>query len=96
VSRPRHIPNRGDVAPAAIAQLLGLSITDFERLRPELDRRGFPSPDVTTGQYCVEAVDKWRLQRHAMFFPELTHTPTAIHAGAVFDVRLRQMGEGRG
>jgi hypothetical protein len=52
MSRPARIPDRGDVTPAMVAQRLGLSATDFEIRRPELERRGFPIPDSTTGHYC--------------------------------------------
>ena len=44
MSRPRRIPQRGDVAASAVAELLGLSIADFEARREELRRRDFPEP----------------------------------------------------
>jgi hypothetical protein len=71
--------------------LLGLSVSEFEARRSELRERDFPEPDPTTGLYCVEAVDRWRLRRHANLFPELTTAPAAAHAGAVFDDRLRRL-----
>jgi hypothetical protein len=49
MSRPVRIPERGDVAPEAIARLMGLSLAEFEQLRPELDRRGLPSPSKRFG-----------------------------------------------
>jgi hypothetical protein len=91
MSRPPRIPDRGDVTAALVAQRLGLSAADFEAWRPELERRGFPAPDSTTGCYCIEAVDRWRLRRHTNLFPELTGEPRAVHADAVFDERLRQL-----
>jgi hypothetical protein len=96
MSRPARTPDRGDVAPSVIAARLGLSLSEFEARRLELVRRGFPEPDETTGRYCIEAVDRWRLRRHACLFPELTYAPAALHAGSVFDDRLRRMGEGGG
>jgi hypothetical protein len=97
MSRPLRIPDRGDVPPGAVAQRLGLSLADFEAYRPELERRGFPLPDPTTGRYCMEAVDRWRLRRHLNLFPELTVAPGAVHAAVVVDDRLRAMeGRGRG
>jgi hypothetical protein len=89
--RPRRIPQRGDVAAGIVADLLGLSPADFEARRTLLHDRGFPKPDPTTGCYCVEAVDRWRLRRHPQLFPELTAAPAAAHAGAVFDERLRRL-----
>jgi hypothetical protein len=88
MSRPRRIPARGDVAASAIAELLGLSLTDFESRRAALSERDFPEPDPTTGLYCIEAVDRWRLRRHLRLFPELTTAPAAAHADAVFTERM--------
>jgi hypothetical protein len=97
MGRPVRIPDRGDVPPGLAAQRLGLALADFERLQPELQARGFPNSDPTTGRYCIEAVDRWRLRRHLSLFPELTHAPAAIHAAAVIDDRLRAMeNTGRG
>ena len=89
MSWPRRIPCRGDVAPALVAELLGLSLTDFNVRLEALHARKFPDPDPTTGLYCIEAVDRWRLRRHPNLFPELTAASTAAHAGAVFDERMR-------
>jgi hypothetical protein len=91
MTRPRRIPARGDVATATVAELLGLSVPDFEARRPELRERGFPGPDPTTGLYCIEAVERWRLLRHPQLFPELTAVRTAAHAEAVFEERLRRL-----
>ena len=91
MSRPRRIPVRGDVPAAAVAELLGLSVADFHAKLNELHERGFPCADPTTGLYCIEAVDRWRLRRHAQLFPELTTAPAAAHAAAVFDDRLRRL-----
>jgi hypothetical protein len=91
VSRPRRIPYRGDVAPALVAELLGLSLTDFKARLETLRVRKFPDPDPTTGLYCIEAVERWRLLRHPKLFPELTAAPTAAHAGQVFDDRMRRL-----
>jgi hypothetical protein len=90
MSRRRHIPERGDVAASLVAELLGLSLTDFEARQSALRERGFPEPDPTTGLYCIEAVDRWRLRRHPQLFPELTAAAAAAHAGAVFEDRLRR------
>jgi hypothetical protein len=90
VSRPRRIPARGDVAASVVSELLGLSLAEFEARQSALRERGFPEPDPTTGLYCIEAVDRWRMRRHLRLFPELTTAPTAAHADAVFGERLRR------
>jgi hypothetical protein len=92
MSRPSRIPDRGDVAPSVVASRLGLTVPEFEARRSELERRGFPEPDETTGRYCIEAVDRWRLRRHARLFPELTAAAGAVDAGAVFDQRMARLG----
>jgi hypothetical protein len=94
MTRPRHIPARGDVTASAVAELLGLSAAEFEALAPKLRERDFPGPDTTTGLYCIEAVDRWRLRRHARLFPELT-APAAAHAEAVLTERMRRL-DGQG
>ena len=91
MSRPHRVPLRGDVTASAVAELLGLSLADFEARRTELRNRSFLEPDPTTGKYCIEAVDKWRLRRYPRLFPELTTSPTAAHADAVFDDRMRRL-----
>lgn len=91
MSRLRHIPARGDVTASTVAELLGLSRADFEAQRPALHNRKFPEPDPTTGLYCIEAVERWRLLRYPQLFPELTAAPAAAHAGAVFDERMRRL-----
>jgi len=91
MTRPRRFPGRGDVAAPVVAGLLGLSLAEFEALRGALRERDFPDPDPTTGLYCIEAVDRWRLRRYARLFPELTAAPAAVHADAVFDHRLRRL-----
>jgi hypothetical protein len=94
MSRPTRIPERGDVPAGIVAQRLGMPLADFEACRTELGRRGFPDPDPTTGRYCMEAVDRWRLRRFPRLFPELTAAPIAVHADAVFEDRLRRLREG--
>jgi hypothetical protein len=90
MSRPPRVPDRGDVTAGAIARRLGIPLVDFEVHRSELERRGFPEPDPTTGRYCIEAVDRWRLRRFPRLFPELTASPSAVDADAVFEQRMRR------
>jgi len=91
MSRPRRVPEKGDVSVALIALRLGLSAVEFELNLPELERRGFPAPDPTTRLYAIEAVDRWRLRRYPRLFPELTASPTATHADAVFNERMQHL-----
>ena len=91
MGRPAHIPDRGDVPIAVVARCLGLTVADFELRRPELEKRGFPEADETTGLYAIEAVNRWRLRRYPNLFPELTTSPTATHAEVVFHGRMRRL-----
>jgi hypothetical protein len=95
MTRPCRIPERGDVAPHIVANRLGLTLSEFEARRPELERRGFPEPDETTGRYCIEAVDRWRLRRHPRLFPELTAVANAVDARTVVEDRLAAMHKAR-
>jgi hypothetical protein len=63
-----------DIPAAIAARRLGLTAEQFQEKLPELLRRGFPAPDETTGNFCIEAVDRWRLNR----FPHLFHELPAI------------------
>ncbi len=92
MGRPARTPDRGDVPKAVVAQRLGLTVADFDLHRVELEKRGFPEPDQTTGRYCIEAVDRWRLRRHSRLFPELTAAASAVDASAVFDERMARLG----
>jgi len=77
---PRSVPRAPDVRfsvdPADIpaekvARRMHLTIVQFDACKVRLFTRGFPRPDPDTGMYCLEAVDRWRLQRHPALFPEL-------------------------
>jgi hypothetical protein len=65
-----HIEPR-DIPPQMAARRLGLSLEQFEEKLPALLQRGFPAPDETTGRFCIEAIDQWRLRR----FPQLFAVP---------------------
>jgi hypothetical protein len=54
MSRRRRIPERGDVAASAVADLLGWSLADPRTAA--LRGRGYPEPDGTTRAYRFEAV----------------------------------------
>jgi hypothetical protein len=50
---PRDVP-----APKA-ARRLHLTLAEFEEVKEELFRRGFPRPDPTTGMFDLHKVDEW-------------------------------------
>jgi hypothetical protein len=59
----------GDVPPEKAARRLHLTLAEFTDKLTELLRRGFPGPDPTTGMFCLEAIDQWRLRRFPHLFP---------------------------
>ena len=58
-----------DVSEEAAARRLGLSLEQFREKLQALLQRGFPAADQTTGNYCLEAVDEWRMRRFPQLFP---------------------------
>jgi hypothetical protein len=58
-----------DIPPVAAARRLGLTLEQFQGALPDLLRRGFPAPDETTGHFCLEAIDRWRVKRFPQLFP---------------------------
>jgi hypothetical protein len=66
-----HIPRpaMGDAPAIDAAKLMGLTRPDFEKELPQLLRRGFPAPDVTTGLFDLDAIVKWREQRFPYVYP---------------------------
>jgi hypothetical protein len=70
-------------------QRLGMSLPDFEACRVELERRGFPERDPTTGRYCIEAEGGPCVASRV--FPELTVVPIAADARTVVEDRLRAL-----
>ena len=59
----------GDVPTEVAARRLGLTAEQFHEKLPALLQRGFPAPDVTTGMFCLEAIDEWRMRRFPQLFP---------------------------
>ena len=79
-----------DVPPEAAARRIGLALTQFDRMLPDLIDRGFPRADATTGNYDLDAIDEWRRRRHPNLFGQsLATSPAAEHAGNVVRDRLR-------
>jgi hypothetical protein len=80
--------NPRDVPAEMAARRLGLSIDGFEDVRADLEARGFPVPDVTTGNYDMAAIDAWMDRRSGIRGAPAT---VAKDAGAVVNGRLGRM-----
>lgn len=81
-----------DVPAHAAARRIGLTEVDFRDALPELEARGFPKPDSTTGNWDIDAIDEWRRRRHPELF--LVATEGARDARAVVTERLVRMRNG--
>lgn len=54
----------GDIDLIHAAKRMGLSPKAFALALPELRKRGFPSPDATSGKFDFQAIERWRRDRH--------------------------------
>jgi hypothetical protein len=85
------LPPGGDCPPIAAARRLWMTLEEFKAKLPELQERGFPPPDPTTGNFDLDAIDAWRQLRNKQLFPSagLTLPQPARHANDVVRERLR-------
>ena len=67
-SRPRFRIQPGDVPLASAAERMGMAVDAFQAALPRLHARGFPKPDIDTGNYDLDAIDVWRRSRHHHLF----------------------------
>lgn len=77
-----------DVPPEMGARRIGLSLVEYREKRTDLEARGFPKPDPTTGNLDLDAIDQWRRRRHPELFAVL---PVAVDARSVTASRLARM-----
>jgi hypothetical protein len=72
----RYRVDPGDVPPEKAARRIGLTLARFHEVRAQLEARGFPQADPTTGNYDLEEIDRWRADRHCRRAQvDLTRTP---------------------
>jgi hypothetical protein len=69
-----HLPPGGDVPPSVAARRLGLTLEAFHEKLPELEAHGFPPARRVTGNYCLEAIDAWRLAS----YPQTSGNPLTL------------------
>jgi hypothetical protein len=89
---PRGIP------PIKAARRLGLTLAAFDAKLAELEARGFPRHDPTTGNYDLIAIDAWMDRQSALpnVSGVLTDRPAARNAQEVFGERARRVLNGQG
>jgi hypothetical protein len=85
-----------DIRFEAAARRLGLTPTEFEKIKERLFARGFPRADPDTGNYDLDAIDAWRRSRNPQLFgvTGLTVTRTAVDAETVIGERLARFKGG--
>jgi hypothetical protein len=59
-----------DVPAVKAARRLHLTLKEFEGMKHELFRRGFPRPDPTTGNFDLLEIDRWMDGRHHSTAPD--------------------------
>src|SRR6266849_4524577 len=57
-----------DLPPSKAARRLHLTLEEFRESLPELQTRGFPAPDPTTGMFDLKAIDAWADSRNPRIF----------------------------
>lgn len=80
-----------DVPAEAAARRLGVDLSDFMDRLPDLLARGFPSPDPTTHNYDLKAIDAWMDRRSGL---GALSTPIAKDAASVVAKRLEALHHG--
>lgn len=86
---PRFRVDPRDVPAKAAGIILGLTEADFRAKLPLLVARGFPKPDETTGNFDLNAIDRWCDRRHPGLF--IVATEHAVDARQVVAQRLEAM-----
>jgi hypothetical protein len=87
-----HIDPR-DIPPELAARRLGKSFADFKAALPNLLARGFPAADPDTGNYDMQAIDRWCDARHAHLFGD-NRAMQARDAGTIAKDRIAQLRRG--
>jgi hypothetical protein len=62
----RYVVPPRDVPPIKAARRLHLTLGEFNAKKTALYERGFPRPDLTTGNYDLVKIDKWMDDRDSV------------------------------
>jgi hypothetical protein len=82
-----------DVPAEAAARRLGLTLDEFNGKFPNLIARGFPGPDPDTGNFDMQAIDRWCNARHPHLFSDAAGMQ-ARDASTVARARIEAMRTG--
>lgn len=81
-----------DVPAILAARRLGMTLAAFEAALPALIGRGFPPADEDTGNFDLEAIDRWCDLRHQHLFSAEPMGPK--NAGDVVGSRIAALKAG--
>ena len=82
-----------DVPASKAARRLGLTASEFNRVRDDLFVRGFPRPDQTTGNYDLKAIEAWQDARSGLA-SSLTAEPKPRDPAHNFAERVARLTNG--
>jgi hypothetical protein len=85
-----------DIPPMKAARRLHLTLEEFYAKLPELQARGFPAPDPTTGMFDLKAIDTWADARNPRIFKKDAETESKKDARQVVKDRLERFGGDNG
>lgn len=88
-----HVEPR-DVSPDAAARRLGLTLAEFNAKLSNLIERGFPAADPDTGNYDLDAINRWQDARHPHLSKGGETALGARDAGAVAKGRIAKLRQG--
>lgn len=84
--QPRCVP------PAVAARRIGVSEARFRDLADDLLGHGFPLPDPVTGNYDLEAIDRYIDRRNAELLAKQPADNDAETDNGLFMARIAAMG----
>jgi hypothetical protein len=67
-----------DVPPSKAARRLHLTLDEFRQKLAELELRGFPRADPTTGNYYLPAIDQWMAFRTGLTTPDRSQNDQVV------------------
>lgn len=73
--------------------MLGVTLSEFKKKLPELERHGFPKPVPVLGTYYLPAIHAWLNKHNAGLFKDEPYAGLAVDARTIdFNARLDRMG----
>jgi hypothetical protein len=84
--QPRCVP------PAVAAKRIGITENRFRQVAEDLREHGFPLPDAVTGNYDLEAIDRYIDRRNAELLAKASNDDGPETNNDLFLARIEAMG----